>query len=337
MISVKNLSKTFRVHQKEAGLGGSLRALVRRKWTDKHALMNVDLTVHPGEIIGLIGANGAGKTTLMKILAGIIHPSAGEVKVLGFEPWQRENSYRSQIGLIMGQKNQLWWDLPASDCFLLLKEIYRIPDEVFKKNLTRLVDALQVGTLLTTQVRRLSLGERMKMEIIAAMLHGPKVIFLDEPTIGLDLSAQRVIREFILDYSKEYKPIIVLTSHYMADIEHLCERIAVIQAGKFVYDGSITGIVERFRAHKEVSFEILEMTDALIAKFRERLGPMGHLVQCDRQGLTIRVDPNSVGFLVSEVLKMSPVSDVKIKEEDIASVVEKVMNQGPSLNMDGVQ
>lgn len=330
MIKVNNLSKIFHVHQKEAGLIGSLKSLVHRRWTEKHALVDVSLSVDRGEIIGLIGANGAGKTTLMKILAGIIHPSRGDVRVLGFNPWKRENSYRSQIGLIMGQKNQLWWDLPAGDGFLLLKEIYQIPDAVYKRNLHRLVDSLEVGALLTTQVRRLSLGERMKMEIIAAMLHSPQVIFLDEPTIGLDLSAQRVIRQFILDYAKEFQPIIVLTSHYMADIEQLCERIAIIQAGSMVYDGSIAAIVERFRARKEVFFEIPGMDPTLIRDFPARLKNFGDLIQCDQNGLAIKVEPNTVGSLVAEVLRMSPVTDVKIKEEDIASVVEKVIQAGKS-------
>ncbi|MGZ3689368.1 MAG: ABC transporter ATP-binding protein, partial [Bdellovibrionota bacterium] len=225
MIEVEKLTKTFRVHQKDPGLLGSMRSLVRRRWIEKHALKSVSMKVGPGEIVGLVGANGAGKTTLVKALAGIIHPTSGEAKVLGHVPWQRENEFRRQIALIMGQKAQLWWDLPAADCFLLLCEIYRIPKTQFRANLDYLVEALGVRDQLHIQIRRLSLGERMKMELIAALLHRPKVVYLDEPTIGLDLTAQRAIREFLLRYRKEHQPAMLLTSHYMEDIEKLCRRI----------------------------------------------------------------------------------------------------------------
>ncbi|MHC4162708.1 MAG: ABC transporter ATP-binding protein, partial [Planctomycetota bacterium] len=225
MIRVHELSKTFYVHKKAPGLRASLKSLFRRERVAKHAVAGVSLEVKEGEIVGLLGPNGAGKTTLVKMLAGIIHPTAGEAQVLGFTPWERDNRFRRQIALIMGQKAQLWWDLPAADCFLLLKEIYRVRDAEYKETLAYLTGVLDVEQQLNIQIRRLSLGERMKMELIAVLLHRPRVVFLDEPTIGLDLSAQRSIRDFILRYREEHKPAMILTSHYMEDIQRLCERI----------------------------------------------------------------------------------------------------------------
>ena len=231
MIEIEGLSKTFRVHKKAPGLRGSIRALFKREHVEKRAVQEVSFGVAEGEILGLVGSNGAGKTTLVKMLAGIIHPSAGQARVLGFEPWKRANPFRRQIALIMGQKAQLWWDLPAADGFLLLKEIYGVQAADFNETLEELASMLAVEDLLTTQVRRLSLGERMKMELIAALLHRPKVVFLDEPTIGLDLTAQRAVREFLLAYREKHRPAMIITSHYMEDIERLCERIVILRTG----------------------------------------------------------------------------------------------------------
>src|SRR5665647_3982490 len=222
MIEVKNLRKTFTSHVKEPGLKGSIKSLFKRQFKTKDALKSVSLKIEQGEIIGLIGANGAGKTTLVKILAGIVHPTSGEATVLGFKPWERDNQYRKQMSLIMGQKASVWWDLPALDSFILLKEIYQIPDATYRKNLDFLSDTLMIKDQLKTPVRKLSLGERMKVELMAALLHEPRVIFLDEPTIGLDISAQKAVREFMRNYQREFKPITILTSHYMEDIKELC-------------------------------------------------------------------------------------------------------------------
>jgi len=231
MIEVERLSKTYYVHRKRPGLRGSLRALFVRDRVERKAVDEVSFRVDEGEIVGLVGANGAGKTTLVKMLAGIIQPAGGTARVLGFDPWKRENAFRSQIALIMGQKAQLWWDLPAADCFLLLKEIYRIPDDRYRATLDDLAQILDVTGLLEIQIRRLSLGERMKMELIAALLHGPRVVYLDEPTIGLDLTAQRAIRDFILQWRERNRPAMLLTSHYMEDIERLCRRILILREG----------------------------------------------------------------------------------------------------------
>ncbi|MGE3611133.1 MAG: ATP-binding cassette domain-containing protein [Bacteriovoracaceae bacterium] len=242
MIEVKDLTKSFISHRKEPGLKGSLKSLFFREKITKVALNKINLQIKPGEIIGLIGANGAGKTTLVKILSGIVHPTSGEATVMGEKPWLRSNEYRRQMSLIMGQKSQVWWDLPALDSFLLLKEIYQIDDHQYKKNLEFLADTLMIKDQLKTQVRRLSLGERMKVELMAALLHSPKVIFLDEPTIGLDLSAQKAVREFMKNYQKEFNPITILTSHYMEDIKELCPRVVIMKSGEFVYDGPLSSI-----------------------------------------------------------------------------------------------
>lgn len=256
MIEVSNLSKVFKAFRKEPGLMGSLKSLVKRDYREKHALRGVSLKIAPGEIVGLVGANGAGKTTLVKILAGIIHPSAGTARVLGFDPWKRQNDFKRQIALVMGQKAQLWWDLPASDCFILLREIYQIPKPDFDRRLAQLTSALRVGDELKTPIRQLSLGERMKMELIATLLHEPKVVFLDEPTIGLDITAQRAIREFLLDYRRTHKPAMILTSHYMEDIRQMCERMIIIRDGQFVYDGSLAEILNHhFPENPNVSTE----------------------------------------------------------------------------------
>jgi ABC-2 type transport system ATP-binding protein len=242
MIEIENLVKTFKVNQKDPGFRGAVKSLFNRKYIEKKALAGVSLHVNAGETIGLIGANGAGKTTLIKTCTGIIKPTSGQVRVLGVDPFSRRNAFRRQISLIMGQKQQLWWDLPAVDGFLLLREIYMIPKEQYKKRLAHLVTQLEVEGLLNTPIRRLSLGERMKMELIAALLHQPKVIFLDEPTIGLDITAQKAVRSFLKSYQVIHRPAIILTSHYMGDIEELCERVAILKDGHIAYDGAISGL-----------------------------------------------------------------------------------------------
>ena len=334
MIEVEGISKSFRVHRKDPGLRGSVRSLFRREWITKEALKDVSLRVESGEIVGLVGANGAGKTTLVKVLAGIIHPSAGKVRVLGHQPWERHNDFRRQIALIMGQKAQLWWDLPAADCFLLLREIYQVPHAKFNANLEELVSALGVKDQLNIQIRRLSLGERMKMELIAALLHQPKVVYLDEPTIGLDLMAQRAIREFLLAYRKTHQPAMLLTSHYMEDIERLCERIVIIREGRLVYDGSLSRIVRDFARHKIVAARLNPgvMTDAARASAREWLPRLGEVIAAPSAelGETVRIKVlrDRVPEAAAEVLRALPVVDLNIEEEDIGTVIEAILKRG---------
>jgi ABC-2 type transport system ATP-binding protein len=335
MIRVRGLTKTFRVHRKEAGLQGSLRSLFSRKWESVDALKGVDLDVGPGEIVGLVGENGAGKTTLVKALAGIIHPTAGSAEVLGHTPWQRKNAFRKQIALIMGQKAQLWWDLPAGDSFILLREIYQVPKELFQKNLEILSEALRVKDKLNIQIRRLSLGERMKMELIAALLHQPRVVFLDEPTIGLDLAAQRAIREFILDYRRRENPAMILTSHYMEDIEKLCERIVLMRKGEIVYDGSVAKMVSAYARHKvltahlraDIAGDNLEPGPVVGGPPRPTIS-LGEILEWNGSQLKIKVEREQAATVASHLLQNYPVADLSIDEEDIGTVIESMFRQG---------
>jgi ABC-2 type transport system ATP-binding protein len=326
MIEVNQLTKAFRVHKKEPGLKGSIQSLFNRQWVDKKALKGVSMRIDAGEIVGLVGANGAGKTTLVKALAGIIHPTSGGARVLGHVPWERNNEFRRQIALIMGQKAQLWWDLPAADCFLLLREIYRIPRARFEANLAFLTQTLGVGEQLNIQIRRLSLGERMKMELIAALLHEPKVVFLDEPTIGLDITAQKAIRDFILKYSRERKPAMILTSHYMEDIERLCERIIVIREGEFVYDGPLSRVVHEFASHKILTARLGEGQAAPGSD--ELLKALGEVVIKSEDSIRIKVARERVPEAAGEILRAFPVADLGIEEEDIGTIIEAILKRG---------
>ena len=330
VIHVRGCSKHFRIHRKAAGLRGSVRSLFDRQWTAVEALTGVDLDVAEGEILGLVGANGAGKTTLVKILSGIIHPDAGQVRVLGHNPWRRHNDFRSRIALIMGQKAQLWWDLPAGDCFLLLREIYRIPRDAFQTRLDELAGTLQVGELLTTQIRRLSLGERMKMELVATLLHQPRVIFLDEPTIGLDLTAQRAIRQFLLDYNQRYRPAMIVTSHYMEDIKSLCRRIVIIKKGRIVYDGSLALVVSDHIRHRVMNVE-------LSPNGRHRAGSadapipseIGRVLARDGDSLRLQIPRERAAAAVQYMFDRFEVADLEIEEDDISTVIESLQSEDP--------
>src|SRR5690349_11091513 len=248
-VETSGLTKTYRVYQKKEGLWQSLRGLFHREHREVKAVQGVSLAVERGEFVAFLGPNGAGKTTTLKLLSGVIHPTAGDAHVLGHVPWRRENAYRRRFALVMGQKNQLWWDLPALDSFRLHQHIYRIPPESFRSTLDELTSLLDCQKLLKQPVRELSLGERMKMELIAALLHSPEVLFLDEPTIGLDVVAQHNIQNFLRQYQQTRKTTILLTSHYMKDVAALCRRVVVIAQGKIMYDGSLGGIVDRFSRH----------------------------------------------------------------------------------------
>ena len=322
MIQVEKLSKTFTVHRKEPGLAGSIRSLFRREYVDKHAVREVSFTVGEGEIVGLVGANGAGKTTIVKMLAGIIYPTAGGASVLGYTPWERDNRFRRQIALIMGQKAQLWWDLPAADCFLLLKEIYQIPEVQYRATLNYLAEVLEVREELQVQIRRLSLGERMKMELIAALLHAPRVVYLDEPTIGLDLTAQRAIRDFILRYRADHHPAMILTSHYMEDIERLCRRIIILREGQIVFDGSLEDVVAQFADHKVITAHLRK--DGVPGPNPQGLGAFGEVEACTEDMIRLRVPRQRVAEAAADLLRTWPVVDLGIEEVDIGTVIERI-------------
>ena len=326
MIQVENLSKSFVVHQKEPGLAASVRSLFIRDKVEKHAVREASFEIGEGEIVGLVGPNGAGKTTLVKMLAGIIHPTSGDARVLGYNPWKRDNRLRRQIALIMGQKASLWWDLPAADCFLLLKEIYRIPDDLFRQRLDYLAGSLNITGELHVQIRRLSLGERMKMELIATLLHGPRVVFLDEPTIGLDLSAQRAIREFILKYREEEQPAMILTSHYMEDIERLCRRIILIQHGKLVYDGPLDEVASNYAQHKLLVAHFHALTPG--EELPDVAGLPGEVLAFDRDSIRLRVPRDDTTRAAQLLLSRFPVSDLSIEDVDIGTVIEQVFREG---------
>jgi ABC-2 type transport system ATP-binding protein len=323
MIRVDRLSKTFHVHRKEPGLLGSIRSLVRRDRVAKRAVREVSFAVGEGEIVGLVGANGAGKTTLVKMLAGVIHPTSGEARVLGFHPQERDDRMRRQIALIMGQKAQLWWDLPAADCFLLLKEIYQIPTPSYRERLAALARLLEVEAELHIQIRRLSLGERMKMELIAALLHAPRVVFLDEPTIGLDLSAQRAMRDFILEYRREHRPAMIVTSHYMEDIERLCERILILREGELVYDGPLQRVVERYARDKLVVAHLRKTEKPVVA--RSRLDELGRVLELSDLVVRLEVPRREVARAAAAVLDLFPVADLAIEEEPVSAIIERLM------------
>ena len=322
MIEAEGLSKTFTVHKKAPGLMGSVRSLFVREKIQKHAVRAVSFRVDEGEIVGLVGANGAGKTTLVKMLAGIIHPTSGEARVLGYRPWERDNAFRSRIALIMGQKAQLWWDLPAADGFLLLREIYRIPDDAYKQRLDELVSMLDVGKELNVQLRRLSLGERMKMELIATLLHQPRVVFLDEPTIGLDLTAQRAIRDFILHYREQHRPAMILTSHYMEDIERLCERIMIIREGEIVYDGQLADVKRTYATHKIITAH-LRREDGAFDVSKELLA-RGAVLSEEEGTLRYEVPREEVTHAAAAILEGCGVYDLSIDEMDIGTIIERI-------------
>ena len=325
MIEVEHLSKTFRVQKKLPGFVGSLKGLFRRETVEKHAVRDVSFRVAEGEIVGLVGANGAGKTTLVKMLTGIVHPTSGHARVLGFDPWQRDDRFRRQVALIMGQKSQLWWDLPAADCFLLLQEIYRIPEADFRTRLDELSATLGVQTLLTTPIRRLSLGERMKMELVAALLHAPRVLFLDEPTIGLDIGAQRAIREFLLAYRERHRPAMILTSHYMEDIERLCKRLLVIRDGQLVYDGPLEQIVQKYALHKVVTAHLRR--DGAAAVVVPSFDGLGEVIETTPDLVRVRVPRARTAEAAARLLEGLPVADLAIEEVDIGTIVQRIFDE----------
>jgi ABC-2 type transport system ATP-binding protein len=322
IIEANGLSKTYHVYQKKEGLFGALRGLFHREYKDVNAVENVSFTIEPGEIVGFLGPNGAGKTTTLKMLSGLIYPTRGTATVLGHVPWQREDAFRRRFALVMGQKNQLWWDLPAADSFQLHREIYSIPNDQFTHTLGELTDMFGVKELTRQPVRELSLGERMKMELIAALLHQPQLLLLDEPTIGLDVIAQVTIQKCLRDYNSARGVTMLLTSHYMRDVEALCKRVLVIAQGKLVYDGPLTGITERFGGEKlvKLQFEGTE-SPADLSAFGEVTSREGPIVE-------IKVERIRVPDVLATILARYTVTDVSIADPPLDRMIAKVFEQG---------
>src|SRR5438067_7696791 len=280
IIDAQGLTKTYRVFQKKPGLRGALRNLFRRQYKEVRAVDGVSFTIEPGEMVAFLGPNGAGKTTTLKMLSGLIFPSGGSARVLGFVPWERADAFRRRFALVMGQKNQLWWDLPAADSFQLHREIYSLPLADFNQTVDELTELFEVKELTRQPVRELSLGERMKMELIAALLHEPRLLLLDEPTIGLDVVAQVAIQRCLKEYNARRGVTMLLTSHYMRDVEALCSRVLVIAHGRLVHDGPLAGIIERFGRHKQVRLQFLgETVPADLGQYGEHttVGPVAEL------------------------------------------------------------
>jgi len=315
LIEVKNLSKIYQVYRKQPGFLGAVKGLFHREYNEVRAVDGVSFEIEKGEMVAFLGPNGAGKTTTLKMLSGLIYPTGGTATVLGHNPWQREDEYRRRFSLVMGQKNQLWWDLPAEESFLLNKEIYGIDDESYQGRIEELTRLLQVTEILSQPVREVSLGERMKLELIAALLHSPDVLFLDEPTIGLDVIAQRTIRECIARYNREKGVTILLTSHYMRDVEELCRRVIVINHGKIEYDGNLTGILEKFARHKLLHIRFRKSpTESELNKF-------GRVVKNVPPTATIEVARSRVLDASAQLLQKYEVEDLSIEEVPIEEVM----------------
>ena len=269
LIQINGIVKTFKLFKRDAGLRGSVKSFFNRKYEYFTALDEINLNISKGEIVGILGENGAGKTTLIKLIIGLLHPSNGSIVVDGYTPWERNHNFLKNISVVMGQKNQLWWDIPASESFLLNKHIYNIEDESYNSTINELVDYLDVRSKINVQVRRLSLGERMKMEIIAALIHKPQIILLDEPTLGLDVISQSKIREFVKYYNQKYRTTFVITSHYTKDIEEMCKRVFVLNKGKSVYDGDFKTLIKNINPNRKLIFEFLDRpNDSLLSKLK---------------------------------------------------------------------
>jgi ABC-2 type transport system ATP-binding protein len=315
VIEIRGLSKSYRVYQKKEGLGASFRGLFRREYRDVNAVRGIDLDVAKGEFVAFLGPNGAGKTTTLKLLSGVITPTAGEARVMGFTPWERANEYRRRFALVMGQKNQLWWDLPAQESFALHQKIYQIDPAAFAATKDELVELLGVSKLLGRPVRELSLGERMKMELIAALLHSPEVLFLDEPTIGLDVVAQHNIQKFLKHYQQVRGITILLTSHYMKDVAALCQRVVIIAGGRIVYDGSLEGIIDQFSNYKVVTLEFAD------DRMPGDLSALGDVLEVAPPRVKLEVDRSEIATMLSSVLDSYAIHDVSVEDPPLEEVI----------------
>jgi ABC-2 type transport system ATP-binding protein len=316
VIHVSELTKTFHVPEREAGLRASLRALVRRKTREVRAVDAVSFDIDGGEVVGFLGPNGAGKTTTLKMLSGLLYPTSGEATVLGHVPSKRERAFLRQITLVMGNRNQLEWDLPALDSFELNRAIYRIRRSDFTPLRDELIQLLDVGDLVRKPVRNLSLGERMKVEIVGSLLHRPQVLFLDEPTIGLDVTMQKRIRSFVADYNRRYDATVLLTSHYMADVVALCRRVVVIHHGRILFDGDLARLGDRFAAYKTIAVDMLE-GDGDLSRYGEVIAHEG-----DR--ITLRVAKSDTARVTAQLLAEQKVADLTVHDPPIEDVIELV-------------
>lgn len=317
IIEVKKLSKYYLIHKKNPGMTGIINSFFNRKYEEIKAVDSISFSVEEGELIGFIGPNGAGKTTTLKILSGLLYPTKGEVSVLGFRPWDRKKSFQKKFGIVMGQKNQLWWDLPAIDTFVLNKEIYEVSDSEYRKTLSELISLLEVSDQLKIPVKNLSLGQRMKMELIASLIHSPKILFLDEPTIGLDVIMQKKMREFIKEYNFKKKSTIILTSHYMSDVKELAKRVIVIDGGNILFDGKLSDLVKKFTRTKTISIGISKKVNA------KQLEGLGKIQEFTPEKVVLSVKIMDVTKATARILRELPVNDLKIEEPSVEEIVRE--------------
>jgi len=323
MIEVEHLTRVFRTNKKQPGFWGGVKGLFHREFEEIAAAADISFTIGEGELVGFLGPNGAGKTTPLKMLSGLIIPTSGRARVGGYDPTERRNEYRRLFALVLGQKNQLWWDLPAIESFHLLRHIYGLPKAQFQATLEELVELLQVGDKLSTMVRELSLGERMKMELIAALLHRPRVLFLDEPTIGLDVVSQRAVRRFLADYNRRHKVTILLTSHYMADIKELCERVIVIHKGRKIHDGAIDTLNAAESRQRIIRFR--PASDRWPQSWRPSVGTLNP----DEDGaLCVHPPSQSVVPVFQQLLAAGDVEDITIQEIPLEDIIADIFTRG---------
>ncbi len=321
IIEIQNLSKSYRVYQKQEGVLAAVAGLFRRRFREVHAVRNISLVVEEGTFVAFLGPNGAGKTTTLKLLSGVINPDTGHCRVMGYVPWERSNEYRRRFALVMGQKNQLWWDLPAMESFRLHQHIYGIEPAQFVRTRDELSEMLDVTQLLGQPVRELSLGERMKMELIAALLHSPDVLFLDEPTIGLDVIAQHKIQLFLREYQQERKNTIILTSHYMKDIAALCKRVVIIANGSIYHDGSLEDIVDNFSVDKIVTLQVAE------GQPLEDLMGLPQVIEVQEPRIKFRVARDDVARTLNGILGSYRVEDIVVEDPPLEEVIADVFNR----------
>ena len=325
-ISAERISKTYRVPVRPAGLKASLKSLLRPAYSDVDAVREVSFAIEKGEMVGFIGPNGAGKTTTLKMLAGLLHPTAGELAVAGFTPWQRSPAYLRQISMVMGNKSQMLWDIPPLDSFRVLGEIYGVPPADLRRTLDELVALLDMQELLNKPVRNLSLGERMKCELAASLLYRPSVLFLDEPTLGLDVSMQIRLRSFLAEYNRRSGVTLILTSHYMADVTALCARVLLIHHGRLLYNGELADLARRLAPFKQVRLHL--QVENVEGDLAARLPPGVELIESEASSLTLRVPRLEAAAIVAHLLQTLPVADLTVEDPPIETVIDQIYSGG---------
>jgi ABC-2 type transport system ATP-binding protein len=325
-VDVDGLAKVFKVPVRDPGLKAAAKSLVKRTHRDVVAVGGVSIAIEPGEIVGFLGPNGAGKTTTLKMLSGLLHPTSGSARVLGYEPWKRERAYLQRMTLVMGNRNQLQWDLPAMDSFELTRAVYRLPEPMFRAQRDELIELLDLGPLVDKPVRNLSLGERMKAEIANSLLHRPDIMFLDEPTLGLDVTMQRRIRGFLAEFNQRHGSTIMLTTHYMADVEALCERVIVIHHGAILFDGPLKELSNRFAAHKTVIVTLEDVVD---------LSSYGEVVDVNGARISLRVPREATAAVTTRLLSEHDVLDLTVEDPPIDDVIELAFASAPAAAADG--